>query len=257
VIDDWMQRRLTLWSLEGTLVGAVPAAGALRGALPRARGTDGAWYFQLPPVAGPDGSGNRDSTALVRTDAGLGRADTIGALAPFELAEVISEGRRRLERRLLSGQDSWGVLPDGTLWVARIGDNRVDWRSPDGKWIHGRPLPDRVLPVTQNDRDIFLNHFEATLRPTVEQIPFVIIKPPFEAGHAAPDGRVWLTKNRAVGDSLREYQIVDQQGDLVATAHHPGLGQLLGLGGGFALVGEPFAGGVRLLLFEIVSPAGT
>jgi hypothetical protein len=256
LVNDWLRRRLTAWSLEGTLRGAVPAVSGLRGALPRARDAAGHWYFELPPPAGPDGRGNLDSTAIARTDASFGTVDTVGRLAPFDLVEVLSEGRRRLERRLLSGQDRWGVLPDGTLWIARIVDNRVDWRAPDGRRIRGTSLPDRVLPITQNDRDIFLSRFEPALRPTVEQTPFAVIKPPFEDAVTAPDGAVWLTKNRAVGDSIREYQIIDREGRMVGTARHPGLGKLLALGGGYALVGEPFAGGVRLLLFQLVAPPG-
>lgn len=256
LVDDWLRRRLTAWSLDGTRRGTVPAVAALRGALPRARDVSGRWYFELPPPAGSDGTGNLDSAAIARTAADFGGVDTVGRLAPTDLVEVMSEGRHRLERRLLSGQDRWGVLPDGAVWIARIVDNRVDWRASDGRRIQGRPLPDRVLPITQNDRDIFLSHFEAALRPTVEQTPFAIIKPPFEDAAAAPDGAVWLTKNRAVGDTIREYQIIDREGRLVGTAHHPGLGRLLALGGGYALVGEPFAGGVRLLLFQLEAPPG-
>lgn len=256
MVDDWQRRRMTVWSPEGERRGMVSAVDRLRGALPRARDMVGHWYFEVAPAAGPEGRGNLDSTAIIRTGADFGTLDTIGRLAPFDLVEVLTENRRRLERRLLSGQDRWGVLPDGSLWIARVGHNRVDWYAADGRRVQGRDLPDRVLPVTQNDRDIFLNRFEPALRPTVAQIPFVIIKPPFEDATAAPDGSIWLTKNRAVGDTIRDYQIIDRQGQLIGRAHHPGLGRLLGLGGGYALVGESFAGGVRLLLFQLEALPG-
>jgi len=250
-VADWQRRRLTGWTVEGALRDSLPALDAFRGALPRARDAAGRWYFELRPAPGRDGRGNLDSGVVVRTQPDFTGRDTIARLAPFDLAEVVSDGRSRLERRLLSGQDRWGVLPDGLLWVARVGDNRVDWRDTTGRVTRGRQLPDRVLPVTQNDRDLFLNQFDVGLRPTVEAIPFAAIKAPFEAALTAPDGRVWLTKSRAVGDSLRNYQVIDARSNLVLEVAHPGHGRILALGGGYALVGEPFGGGVRLLLYRL------
>lgn len=255
VIPDWRRRRATIWSLGGALGGSIPASDPLRGALPRGRDASGRWYYELPPAPGPDGSGNRDSTALVRLGAGFGGADTVGRLAPLDLAEVIADGRRRFERRLLSGQDRWGVLADGTLWVARVAENRVDWRDPSGRWSEGDQLPDPVLPVTQNDRDLFLQRFDAALRPTVEQIPFAAIKPPFESAVTDPNGRVWLVKSRSVGDSVRHYQVIDHAGRVAALPMHPGIGRVLAVGDSVALVGETIAEGVRLLLYRLPAPA--
>jgi hypothetical protein len=254
-IADWQRRRLTAWSLAGSIGGAVGAVDALRGALPRDRDAAGNWYFELRSPPGPDGSGNRDSATIVRTRPDLSGADTIARLAPFDLAEVMSDGRRRLEQRLLSGQDRWGVLPDGSLWIARISQNRVDWRDPDGKGRLGRDLPDAVLPVTENDRQLFLRKFDAALRPTVQQIPFAAIKPPFDNAFTAPLGPVWLVKNRAIGDTVRNYQLIGRGGDLARLASHPGLGRILAVGDGVALVAEPFEGGIRLLDYRLPAPA--
>lgn len=250
-VADWQRRRATQWSEDGRLLGEFPAADALRGALPRAR-TQGAWLYELRSAPGRDGSGNRDSAAIVRV-AGAS-TDTIARLAPFDLAEVVSDGRPRLERRLLSGQDRWGVTPGGRLWVARVDKNRVDWVTPDGSVTRGEQLPDRVLPVTQNDRDLFLNRFEPGLRSTVEAIPFAAIKPPFDFAQAGPGESVWLTKSRAVGDSIRFYQVVDSAGSLVAELTHPGLGRVVAIGGAHALVAETIEKGVRLLLYRMPAP---
>lgn len=249
-IADWQQRRLTSWSTSGGLGGATPASDALRGALPRARDNAGRWYFELRPVPGPDGSGNRDSAAIIRTSPDLTSRDTIGRLAPPELVEVVSDGRRRLERRLLSGQDRWGVTRDGRIWVARVSENRIDWIA-NGAVQRGVQLPDRVLPVSDNDRELFLNKFDQALRATVEQTPFAVVKPPFEDALTDPSGRVWLVKSRAIGDSIRDYQVVDSTGRLTAAVHHEGLGRIIALTDSLAIVGEPFEEGIRLLLFRI------
>lgn len=248
-VADWMRRRATAWSLDGKLLGEFPALDALRGVLPRARDAQGRWYFEARPAPGRDGSGNRDSAVVVRLDGT--RLDTIARLAPFDLAEVMSEGRSRLERRLLSGQDRWGVANDGALWVARVDKNRVDWVLPQGERTEGRQLPDRVLPITDNDREIFLSRFDEGLRASVEAIPFAAIKPPFEFALTSPDGAAWLVKSRAVGDTTRYYQVVDRQGRLTQERSHPGLGRVVALGGGEALVAEAFEQGVRLLRFRL------
>jgi hypothetical protein len=254
-IADWQRGRVTFWSLDERIVGEFTAPAGLRGALPRARDGAGNWYFELRTPPGPEGRGNLDSASIVRVRADLTRTDTIARLAPLDLAEVIGDGRVRLERRLLSGQDRWGALPDGTVWVARVGANQVEWRDSSGAWRHSRQLPDRVLPITENDRELFLRRFDSSLRPTVEQIPFAAIKPPFDDALGEPRGLVWLVKSRAVGDTLREYQIVDATSRLVRYLAHPGFGRLIGLGDGQALVAEPFEQGVRLLLFPIVPAA--
>lgn len=251
-VADWQRRRATQWSEDGHLLGELPAADALRGALPRARGAQGTWLFELRSAPGRDGSGNRDSAAIIRV-AGTAM-DTVARLAPFDLAEVVSDGRPRLERRLLSGQDRWGVTPGGRLWVARVDKNRVDWVTSDGRLTRGEQLPDRVLPVTQNDRDLFLNRFEPGLRSTVEAIPFAAIKPPFDFAQTGPGESVWLTKSRAVGDSIRFYQVVDSTGTLVAELFHPGLGRVVAIGGAHALVAETIEKGVRLLLYRMPAP---
>jgi len=256
-VADWLRRRLTAWSLTGQPAGSLPAVDRFRGAIPRARDAEGRWYFELRPLPGPDGSGNRDSAAIVRTSPSLEGEDTVARLAPPDLVEVVSDGRRRLERRLLSGQDRWGVLPDGRVWVARVGTSRVDWRGSDGRFIQGQDLPDRVLPVTEADREVFLARFEPALRPTVSQIPFAAVKPPFDDALTDPDGIVWVVKNRAIGDTVRHYQLVNQDGRQIGEASHTGLGRLLAVGDSLALVGEPFAEGTRLLLFRRAAAPAT
>jgi len=252
-IADWLRRRSTQWSLDGRFLGELPAADPLRGALPRAREAGGAWYYEVRSPPGRDGSGNRDSAAIIRLAGAT--LDTVGRLAPFDLAQVVSDGRARLERRLLSGQDRWGVTSGRGLWIARVDRNRVDWRLADGRRVQGAQLPDRVLPVTQNDRDLFLNRFEPGLRSTVEAIPFAAIKPPFDFAQSGPDETVWLTKNRAVGDTTRYYQVVGADGTLRAELSHPGLGRVVAIGGAHVLVAETFEQGVRLLLYRMPAPA--
>ena len=250
-VGDWGLRRTSRWTLDGRFSGSVPSSDAMRGVLPRARDARGRFYLQMTPRPGPDGTGNRDSAAVVRTGPAPDRADTLARLAPLDIAEVVGDAGRRFERRVFSGADEWGALPDGSLWVARVYDNRVDWRDPSGKWARGEPLPDRVLEVTRYDRELFLRHFPPELRGTAEQLPFAPVKPPFEAGLTSPAGEVWLEKSRAPADSSRRYQVVDRRGKLREEIRVPGRGRIIAVAPDEVLVAEPARDGMRLLRFAL------
>ena len=250
-VGDWGLRRIGLWSRDGRLARAIPAPTRTRGVLPEERDGAGRWYLAQKPSPGRDGSGNRDSAAIVLAGNAFQTLDTIAGLAPLDLAEVSGDAGRRFEPRALSGLDRWGVLPDGSLWVARVTDNRVYWRSAEGEWERGEALPDRVLEVTQYDRELFVRKFPPELRRTAEQLPFAAVKPPFETAFSSPAGTVWLEKSRAPADSSRRYHEVDRTGRLVREIRVPGTGRIVAVGGDQALVAERVTDGTRFIGFPI------
>jgi hypothetical protein len=251
-VADWGLRRVTVWSADGHLGRAVPAANSTRGALPRMRDANGRFYVPMLPPAGRDGAGNRDSAAVVRTPPDFSRLDTLARLVPFDIAEVQSDAGRRFERRVFSGTDQWGALADGSLWVARVYQNRVDWRDSAGRWTRGDPLPDRVLEVTRADRELFLRTFPPELRNTAEQLPFAPVKPPFEWAFTSADGLVWLQKSRSPLDSAGSWHVVDRGGRLVREIRLRGFGRILAATAGAALAIEPDSSKLRIL--QIVVP---
>jgi hypothetical protein len=246
-VGDWGLRRTSLWTPGGRFLRSIPSAEVVRGTLPRARDTLGQFYLDLYPRPGPDGSGNRDSAVVLRLDPGFTRPDTVVRLAPLDIAEVTSTAGRRFERRVFGGADRWGVTPDGSVWVARVFENRVDWRAPDGKWAKGQALPDRVLEVTRYDRELFVRGFPPELRSTAQELPFAPLKPPFVAGLTSPSGEVWLEKSRAPADSVRSYHVVDRRGRLSREVRLHGNGRILGIGEGSVLVAESNPDGTRIL----------
>src|SRR3954464_5430246 len=250
-VGDWGLRRLSLWAPPGHFARAIPASAITRGTLPRSRDAAGRYYLDLYPAPGPDGSGNRDSAAVVLANPELARIDTIARLAPLDIAEVVGDAGRRFERRVFSGVDRWGILPDGSLWVARVYENRVDWRSPDGKWTRGQPLPDRVLEVTRYDRELFLRKFPPELRATAQDLPFAAWKPPVENGLARSPGQVWREKSRAPADSSRRYHVVNREGKLIREVRIRGQGRILALTATRALIAEPTPSGVRLVSIHL------
>ena len=246
-VGDWGLRRTTLWTPNGRLARSFPTSDAVRGALPQGRDAGGRFYVDLFPRPGADGSGNRDSAAVMVVDPGFTRADTIARLAPLDIAEVVGDAGRRFERRVYGGVDRWGALPDGSVWVARVYENRVDWRAPGGKWTRGDALPDRVLEVTRYDRELFLQKFPPELRGTAQQLPFAPIKPPFEAAFTGTGGEVWLEKSRAPADSSRTYHVVDRAGELAREVRVHGEGRILAVSDSAAMVMERTPDGTRLL----------
>jgi hypothetical protein len=246
-VDDWGLRRTTAWGPDGRLSRSIPAPDVTGGALPRAEDSAGRLYYEIAPPARPDGSGNRDSSAIVRVTPGASRTDTIGRLSPLDLAQIESDAGRRFERRVFSGEDAWGVLPDGSVWIARVYQNRVDWIGPDGKVTHGVSLPDRILEVTRTDRELFTRRFPPDLRSTVEQLPFAAVKPPFETAWTGPGETVWLEKSQAVTDSARSYHVVGRDGHPIREVRVRGYwARILGANGSSALVADPDSTGYRL-----------
>jgi hypothetical protein len=254
-VTDWALRRATLWTSDGKLVGSLPAVARLEGALPVARDAAGQLYFEIKPIVMPNGRGTRDSAVVVRAAATFARFDTVARMSPLDLAEMEDTQGKRFERRVFSGQDRWGVLPDGTIWVARVYQNFVMLIPPSGKPVRGEDLPDRVIEVSNPDRDQFVQQFPEELRSTAERLPFSPIKPPFEQALATPDGIVWLEKSRPAVDSVRTYQVLDRQGHLAYLAVLPSRqGHLIALGDSTGLMAEQYRQGVRLMQVKLPKP---
>lgn len=246
-LADWGMRRLTAWTRDGQLAGTVPLPDAAGGLFPKARDAAGWFYFEQPLLGGQDGAGLRDSSAVFRARMGSEAVDTVVRLAPPDVLEVTREGRTRFERAIFGGQDRWGVLPSGTLWVARLLRNRVTWIHPDGRQVTGRGLPDPVWEVTDYDRESFLAQFPPDLRSTAEGLPFALIKPPFERAFTGPDHTIWLEKSKQGLDSLRRVHVVDSVGNLARVLVVPTKGNVIAVGDSVLLIAEQWREGVRLL----------
>lgn len=255
VVGDWGLRRFTAWLPGQPRLEAWPVPDALRGAFPHARDAAGQWYFEVPPEAKRDGAGLKDSAAVVRADPQLSRYDTIARLAPPDLAILEGANGQRFERRNLAGQDLWGVQGDGTLWIARVFQNRIEWHKPNAKKpFTGPPMQDPILPIQEMDRQIFIRRFPEDQRDAARRLPFTAIKPPFEAAFQTPDRRVWLFKSAVALDSVRTFQVVDSLG-VRAVVQVPSRGTALGVDGSHILMGEEFPGGIRLLRYPVPEQA--
>ncbi len=250
-VGDWSKRRFASWLPGGTDVTYLPAPDALSGAFPQARDAAGQWYFEIGPPQGSDGRGLGDSAAVVRSNPALTRFDTVASLAPIDLAEVSTPSGTRMIRRALSGRDRWGVERDGTLWIARVDQNLLEWHSVgEDKPRRSARLPDPILPVQEMDRQMHINRFPEEYRATAQQLPFAALKPPFEAVLPIRRGMFLVEKNGLALDSTRAFQVVDADG-VIRRIVAPGRGDAVGFNGTHLLLAEQFPEGVRLIRYLV------
>ena len=177
-----------------------------------------------------------DSIPVLRVHLNGGKVDTIAYLAAPEYGDATFGEQVQQAAKVFAPNDHFGVLPDGTAWVARGHENRVDWRSPDGSWQKGQTREYPKLPVTQSDKDRVL----AQVREQGKQFgmpqdlridyPFAETKPPFEFALAHPAGEVWLQRPRAKEESALVYDVVDRRGKWRREVAFPAGATLAGFG---------------------------
>lgn len=219
---DFSAIRTTRWSEQGQPLDVLPIR-VVSGETPvLLYDTVGHGYkidYQAILAGGEPGRAVRpDSIPVLRIALKSGVADTIANLAAPEYGEATFGDQIQQAAKVFAPNDYFGVLPDGTAWVARGHENRVDWRSVDGKWSRGQARPYTKSPVTQADRDRVL----AQVREKGKQFgmpqdlsityPFAETKPPFDFVMGRPDGEVWLQRPRAQEDAALVYDVANRQG---------------------------------------------
>jgi hypothetical protein len=159
-----------------------------------------------------------DSIPVLRIAVNGGKVDTVALLAGPEYGDATFGDQVQQAAKVFAPNDFFGVLPDGWAWVARGRENRVDWRSPDGRWTFGRTHEYTRMPVTQQDKDRVLaqvrEHGKQFGMPQDLRIdyPFAETKPPFEFGLGRPNGEVWLQRPRSKEDAALTYDVFNRKG---------------------------------------------
>lgn len=185
-----------------------------------------------------------DSIPVLRIALKTGVVDTVAQLAAPEYGDATFGEQIQQAAKVFAPNDHFGVLPDGTAWVARGHENRVDWRAPDGTWRRGQSRPYPKLPVTPADKDRVL----AQVREQGKQFgmpqelridyPFAETKPPFDFALGRPDGEVWLQRPRAQEDGALVYDIINRQGAWQREVSFPKGAALAGFGAKGAVYGS-------------------
>ena len=219
---DFTAVRTTLWSEAGRPLGVL-AIREVAGRTPVLQyDTLGRGYkidYQAILGGGEPGRTIRpDSIPVLRIRVKGTQVDTLARLAAPEYGDAVFGEEVQQAAKVFAPNDFFGVLPDGTAWIARARENRVDWRSPDGKWVYGKPHPYTKVPVTEADKTRVL----AQVREQGKQFgmpqdlkivyPFAETKPPFDFAMGRPTGEVWLQRPRKDEGSSLVYDVFDRRG---------------------------------------------
>ncbi len=244
---DFAAQRTTLWSEAGKplrVLGIAPVAGT---APVLVYDTVGHGYkIDYQAVLGgrePGAAARPDSIAVLRIKLANGAVDTVARLTAPEYGDAKFGEQRQQAVKVFAPNDFFGVLPNGTAWVARGRENRVDWRSPEGEWARGARRDFTPVPVTQADKDRVL----AQVREQGKQYgmpqnlsieyPFAESKPPFDFALGRPNGEVWLQRPRSEENAPITYDVFGRKGSWLRAVSFPKGASLAGFGRGGAIYG--------------------
>ena len=244
---DFSAQRTTLWNARGEPIRVLPILPVAGSAPVLVYDTVGYGYkidYRAILGGGEPGKSDRpDSIAVLRIQLATGKVDTVAQLAAPEFGKARFGDQEQEAATVFAPNDFFGVLPNGTAWVARGRENRVDWRTPDGRWSRGEKRAYTALSVTQADKDRVL----AQVREQGKQYgmpqnlrieyPFAATKPPFDFALGRPNGEVWLQRPRGEEDAPVTYDIFDQRGGWQREVAFPKGSSLAGFGNGGAIYG--------------------
>jgi hypothetical protein len=110
-----------------------------------------------------------------------------------------------------AARDVWGILPDGSLWIARGEDNRVDWVAPNRTIAHGSARAFPMIRTVAADRQRLDGMPAPRILDSVERdvAPF---KAPFQEVKAGPEGDLWFWMNQPAGYATELYSVVARDG---------------------------------------------
>jgi hypothetical protein len=177
-----------------------------------------------------------DSVPVLRIQLRGGKVDTVARLSAPEFGEAVFGEQKQQAAKVFAPNDFFGVLANGTAWVARGRDNRVDWRAPDGSWRRGTSRKYTGQPVTQADKDRVLAQVReqgkqyGMPQELPIQYPFAETKPPFDFALGRPNGEVWLQRPRTREDAAMVYDVYNGQGAWQREVSFPTGASLAGFG---------------------------
>jgi hypothetical protein len=228
---DFSGLRTTLWNEAGKPLGVLPIANVSGSTPVLVYDTVGYGYkvdYQAVIGGGEPGRVLRpDSIPVLRIGLKSGKVDTVANLASPEYGDALFGEQTQQAAKVFAPNDFFGVLPNGTAWLARGHENRVDWRAIDGTWTRGKPHEYEKLQVTQADRDRVLAQVrergKAFGMPQDLQVryPFADTKAPFDFALGRPNGEVWLQRPRAQEDAPLTYDVFNRKGSWQRSIEFP------------------------------------
>jgi len=194
------------------------------------RDTLGGWVSALSERV------RNDSVPIVRV--GVTGVDTLGRLLVPAATVTIPMGERSyVAPPEFAPRDLWGVLSDGTVWIARGGTHAVEYVLGSGVRTVGGPHPFAPVRSTDADRGT-MRGLPAPASVPVSALQYAPIKGPFTEARAAQDGSVWTWRTQTAPKQEERYTVfrpgVAETFDVTLPLHH----RVVGLGTQHVYVAE-------------------
>ncbi len=177
-----------------------------------------------------------DSVPLVRV-AGTA-VDTLTRIHVPKATVTIPMGQRSyVAPPEYAPRDLWGVLADGTVWIARGGSHQIDYRLPDGSQTIGGPRAFNAIRSTDADKG-FLRGLPAGQSVSQAAIQYAPVKGPFIEARAGRDGEVWTWRTQDAPKQEERYTVfrpgVSETHDVTVPLYH----RVVGIGAGAVYLAE-------------------
>ena len=154
----------------------------------------------------------------------------------------------------LEAADEAVPFADGWVAVVRTDRYRVEWRSPDGRWIAGTPLPFTAIRVDDKEKRAHMARLAAvsgkTPSPPDSIGDWPATLPPYRSPVlllASPDGRLLIPRLPTAEHPEARYDIVNRRGALDGQLVLATNERIVGFGAGTAYVAVTDDDGIQRL----------
>jgi hypothetical protein len=237
---DYATERTTLWSEKGEYLATLSVHGVGGHNLAVNYDAKGNAYKEdIRSVLGGLEPGQElafDSLNVLKIPRGDTIADTVAKLKLPPWGRGQFGEQVKIVSTIFAVRDIFGVMPDGSLWIARGSNNAVDWITPSGELETGPSRSYTKIAVTQPEKDAFLERLREQMArlgaPAGIELtyPFADEKAPFTSGLTNPGGEVWLERARAFGDSVPVWDVVGRNGKEIRAVQLPKGTTVVGFG---------------------------
>ena len=239
----------------------VPSAGGGLGgmmmAIPGGTDDNGNVYFTGSAYT-PEGV--RDSIELYRIQPGTGEPETVALLRAPEMNVQTSGGGNNQNVSVqpvpLGAADTWGVAPDGSVYIARVRDYSVEYHRSGGGVRKGDPVDYRPVSIGMAEKEewddqrarnggvgvsVEMDNGRRRVsmsrstggRADLNALDWPERMPPFATARIRidSDGNGWVRRNLEAGEPA-QYDVFDTTGRLVKSVRFPPERTLIGFGDG-------------------------
>lgn len=207
-----------------------------------------------------------DSAAIIRIDRATRETEVVASFKLTERRRVASgtggNENVSITNVPLSGEDAWGVAPDGSVVIARVGDYHLERIAPDGSVTRGPAVPFDPVRIGTDEKEewvaesgrsgggigigVTIENGQVSMsfargmagtRREIDQYEWPAVKPPFYQGRIPIDplGRAWIRRHVDAGGPST-YDVFDARGVRETTYTLDNGKRIVGFGDGWVYV---------------------